>query len=191
MALPASGQITYGQIQIESDIPASPADVNMTGMITTYHKQTQSTSQSPTYFYGITWDIVTSSMGTITVNVNSSTAYDAYRPITTTNMDGGNLMQITVTTNITAAGAGSWTYYYSINSTSAWTQIRSGTGTAANSNYTIASPISYTDVLRVRVYTTHSSVTTFTGNITIANGVYSSGGGAWSVSGTYSWSWTE
>jgi len=188
MALPSSGQISYSQLNTEANLAYNTSNTSVNGRITTYNKLAVSSNQSPTYFYGITWDSVTSSYGDLTTS-SSSTSLSAYRTISHSGHDNGKTMRIQLTASCSSGSAGLWYLQYAINGTS-WITIHSDDGTLSATDYMIPYSFDYNDIVRVRIYTTHTSGNPFSGNFTIKKGFYVTGGGAWARTGTYSWNWS-
>jgi len=197
MALPASGQITYAEIWNESDIPASPIDVQLYGtsdMITYYNKVPITTNVSPTYFYGITWDSVILSLGSVTTTSSTSQIYNAYRTINRTGQDSNSTGRVRIYYTATPTPSnGHIYYYYSINSTSTWVNFFSTTSSVSTTYYTIPYTLAYNDVLRFRVYGTHDPYYSNSGTMYIDSTspfTYYSGGGSTSRTTTYNWNWS-
>jgi hypothetical protein len=143
--------------------------------------------------YGtVNYNSISLNLGAITSLTSSSTVYDVYRSIDNGDMQSAQYISINLEYDITNINSGSWNYYYSVNSTSSWNNIGTGSGNVSAISYNISSPIDYSQVVRLRIYATHNAIDWITGSFGIGpNCRWYKGAGSISRVATYTWEWTQ
>jgi len=177
MALPTSGQLSYSEINVELG-NGSTSEASMLAMATAASLPT--TNASVSNFYGY------SSGDTILLSWSSypGTAYSGgyYRTANHSGHTSPQIITMDFTYSCTANG-NSGGIYYSKNSTSSWTVVRTWFGSAVSGGYSITN-VAYNDIIRVRWYTSPSNL--MTGNVSqFNNGTVTSGSGT--VTGNSTW----
>jgi len=185
MTLPASGQLSLKDIGVELSITAG----NQASLRSMSSTAGFSTPDAVSEFYGYSaGDNILVSYGSIT-NSSTSTVYYDYRTI---NLDGLSTGSIKPYLYTTSGGWSSVNYVYwqwSLNSTSSWTTFRNYTSQYQTGyDYIPSSYVTAGNVLRIRIYISHSvtwSITTAYGDI---QAVYDGTGiSSYTRTGTYVW----
>lgn len=185
MTLPASGVLGLKDIGVELGITAG--NVASLGAMSDTASKTAPDQVSDFYGYTHGSTIVVDFNNTITYTTNTASDKNAYRSLDITGRQSGDIITLTLTSAFSeTAGTVLGYTYYSINSTSSWTLLRSFSSTTSPVSDSIAG-VDYNDVVRIRmdVY----AVKTGTGWIqtVLTGGSFTTGSGTITASGTTTW----
>ena len=177
MALPASGQLSFSQINVElGNISTSPA--SMLAMATAAGKSTSNASVSNFYGYSAGSTVHYGYSPSIVTLANTTSDQDYYRSLVITGRMPGQIYRFNFhVLFVELVGPILASVYYSLNSTSTWIEIASY-ATSEIDQISILG-IDYDDVVRVRIQTTTKIPTEAEGEIILglAGGLVTTGVG--------------
>ena len=193
MALPASGQLSYSQINVELGNGATSV-ASMFAMATAAGKSTTNASVSNFYGYSAGDDIIVD-FGTTSTPSYTSTYINTYREIVMAGLTAGQTVRPYVTLTTSSASSAGVTFYYSITNTGSvgsWTYITSTSSSGFNSSYYLptSGTMDSTERMWLRCEISKSSGGYMNGTHTITNTYAGTGSiNSYARTSPYTWTW--